>query len=63
VKDSKPVARTPYRGADKTSERLIAHYAGDPAISINDILKIQRKWGPIFKAATSPAAFIDQKYQ
>lgn len=55
--------RTPYKGADATSEVLIAHYAGDPQVKIDDLLRLQRKWGPIFKAARrDPAAFVGQKY-
>jgi hypothetical protein len=50
------------RQPDAISRKLIAKFAGVPGISIEDIMRLQARWAPLFKAATKPAAMVGQKY-
>lgn len=47
---------------DKLTTELASKYYSTPDIKLEDLLKLQRKWAPMFKEARSLVAFVGQKY-
>lgn len=48
--------------ADQLTKTLESKYYSVREVSVEDLLKLQRKWAPLFKAARHPFPMCGQKY-